>query len=456
MTPRGIAVVDVGSTNTKFLLFDADLTLLAEEKLPSVQNPGPPYTWLDPAPTIARAREVIGDFDARLPVDAIVPSAHGSGLALLDARGAPALPVMAYWSQVPEAVRAAYLPLAPPVDEVICPVNPMALTLALQLYWQETAFPDAFARVSTILPWAQYIAHLLGGRAVAEVTALGAQTQLWDVRGGRFSSLARARGWDVRFAPLARAWDVVGAMPGLRGRGEIRAGVHDSNANYLRYLADGRQGFTLLSTGTWIIGFDTGTDVALLDPARDTASNTDVFGRPVASGRFLGGGEIAALSGGAPAAAASVATARTLAARGTLALPSFSDTGGPLPGTGGRGRIVGPAPQDAGERASLAATYTALMTAEVLDALRSTGDVIVDGPFADNPVFCALLAAFRPGQRVHVSTLAEGTAAGAAVLGLMGPDGALPHRPVALARVTPAPGVEGLRARWQALALSPP
>ena len=65
------------------------------------------------------------------------------------------------------------------------------------------------------------------------------------------------------------------------------AGVHDSNANYLRYLAAGQKKFTLLSSGTWIIGFDTETRLENLIEEKDTVSNTDVFGNHVAAAGFL-------------------------------------------------------------------------------------------------------------------------------------------------------------------------
>ena len=80
-----------------------------------------------------------------LPVDVIVPCAHGSALALLDEAGALALPVMDYLAEPPAEIVAAYREIAPPFAEVFCPVNPMALTLGLQLFWQETAFPEDFA-----------------------------------------------------------------------------------------------------------------------------------------------------------------------------------------------------------------------------------------------------------------------------------------------------------------------
>src|SRR5262249_52708897 len=135
-----------------------------------------------------------------------------SALALLDEAGQLAFPVMDYLAEPPADIVAAYRRIAPPFDEVFCPVNPMALTLGLQLFLEETAFPDAFAKVRTILPWGQYFAYRLTGRAVTGYTELGAQTQLIDVTTRRYSSLARKRGWDKLFAPQAPPFETVGVL----------------------------------------------------------------------------------------------------------------------------------------------------------------------------------------------------------------------------------------------------
>ena len=108
-----------------------------------------------------------------------------------------------------------------------------------------------------------------------------------------------------------------------------------------------------------------------------------------------------------------------LVARGTYAVPSFTLTSGPVPGSGGKGRIKGAAPATARERASLAALYCAQMVSEQLDAIASKDDIIVDGPFSQNTVLLAVLAQLRPGQKVMASDLRDGTTAGAAALALI-------------------------------------
>jgi sugar (pentulose or hexulose) kinase len=269
---------------------------------------------------------------------------------------------------------------------------------------------------------------------------MACQSHLLNIRTGGYSSLVKHMGWEPLFPPLAKAWEAIGTLRGeflgngFRGHGAVLAGVHDSNANYLRYLAAGQKKFTLLSTGTWIIGFDTETGLAGLIEEKDTVSNTDVFGNRVGSCRFFGGREFEILSGGASGDAATLATVQGLIAAATYALPSFSDGGGPVPRSGERGRIMGSLPKTPEKKASLASLYCALMVAECLAALGSKHDIIVDGPFSRNLVFLQVLAQLRQGQSVLASDLRDGTTAGAACLALM-PDGTLPHVPLSLTTI---------------------
>ena len=345
--------------------------------------------------------------------------------------------------------------MAPWFEECCCPINPAGLTLARQLFWQSRAFPEEFRRARWILPFAQYWAWGLCGVPASEVTSLGAQTQLWNPRERDLSLLAKREGWDELLPPLRYAFDVLGTLQleiaekcALPQETPVLCGIHDSSANYARYLAAGLDDFTLISTGTWLITFNTALPLAGLDPLRDTVSNTDLLGRAVACARFMGGREHALIAGrehGEP----EIADVEALIAAGTVALPSFTDSGGPYPETGGRGLIAGPRPHGARARAALASLYVALMASASLDLLRSANRVIVDGGFVDDPLFARLLAALRPHQRVALSGEREGTAIGAALLWRW------PEReaPVPLdLREVAAPEVKGLAAyagRWR-------
>ncbi len=458
--PRGIAVVDIGATNSKVVVFDAALNEVDRLTTETVHREGPPYKHIDDKRIVAFAAEAIGTLDRALPVDVIVVSAFGSTLGCVDGAGELATPVMDYLSEPPAAIAEGYAGIAPPFAETFCNTWPAALSLGRQLYWLETAFPEAFQRIATIMTWSQYLAFRLGGRPTIEITALGAFSQLLDVQNGALSSVTRQRGWAPRFAPLTRAWDDIGELKpalrpaGFRGRGRILCGVHDSDANYLRYLAGGFSALALLSTGTFIIGFESQADITRLDPERNTFSFTDVFGRPIGCCGFFGGGEFDKLLAGAPPAAASAAVVEALIARSIFALPSFSDTGGPVANSGDRGRIEGALGDSPAERASLATLYTALMAAEALDAVESRSPIVVDGPFARNDLFCGLLAALRPDQPVSSSPFQEGTATGAAALALMDAAGNPPRLEIALKAHAPLqlPDLPRYHATWRAKA----
>jgi sugar (pentulose or hexulose) kinase len=454
LPPRGIAVVDIGFTNSKVILYDANLQHISERKIPSPHHQGEHYKEIDVAPIIAFAKAALRELDRVLPIDAIVTSAHGACIVCLDEAGHITVPVMDYTSEPPHDIVAAYQKHMPSYDESYSPPLPMALLHGMQLFWQQSILPESFARTKTILPLMQYIAFALGGRATTEVSSMSCQSHLVDMRSGEASSLAKTFGWDKLYAPVAKAWDVIGTFSQVnrgddfQGLGQILAGVHDSNANFLRYLAAGQSHFTLLSTGTWIIGFDTDADMLTLDPARDIVANKSVFGKTIACLRFFGGKEFEIIAGEAADANATAEDIRHLVSHGTMALPSFTDSGGPMPNTGGHGRIIGPLPASDSAQVSLASLYCALMVAESLDAISSQGAVIVDGPFSQNQVFLEILSALRPQQTVMASEARDGTAAGAACLALM-PDGKLPTVPVHLRAISPM-SCEGLTAYQQA------
>ncbi len=130
--PRGIAVVDVGYTNTKIALFSAGGELLAKREAASRHVDGPPYKHIDPEPMVALCRTALSELDRILPVDAVVPCAHGAAMACLDATGNLALPVMDYMCEPPADIVADYRKIMPGFEEAFCPLLPLAITHGLQ------------------------------------------------------------------------------------------------------------------------------------------------------------------------------------------------------------------------------------------------------------------------------------------------------------------------------------
>ena len=184
----------------------------------------------------------------------------------------------------------------------------------------------------------------------SEATSLGAHTDLWRPKDGDLSSMVDKLGWRRLFPPMRKAWDTLGtlkpevaAATGLPPDVRIICGAHDSNASLVPHLISRRDPFTVISTGTWVIIMAVG-GTARLDPEADMLANVDVRGEPVPTARFMGGREFAVLAGDAPADADEADVAAVIAS-GALALPAFSDQGGPFAAR--KGVIEGPAPDNA-------------------------------------------------------------------------------------------------------------
>jgi sugar (pentulose or hexulose) kinase len=259
-------------------------------------------------------------------------------------------------------------------------------------------------------------------------------------------------GWRGKFPEIAPAGAIVGetavALPDGSSRVlRVHNGVHDSNAALAYYRMTGLTGFTIVSTGTWVIIINLDCPLSALDGERDMISNVTVDGEPAPSLRFMGGREFDLISDGWDRPIGQAAVERVMA-RGVFALPSWT-AGGPFPET--EGRIVG-GDVDGEERAAVAALYVVMMTDLSLDLIRSDNMLVVDGGLAKIDLFTAMLAQLRPAQAVVRSSMSEGSATGAAALAFKSL-GLAPFEdettPVSASRIA---GLEAYRDRWRELA----
>jgi L-fuculokinase len=446
-----VAVLDIGKTNTKLVVFDAAGKVVGERSqvsAPLEPDARWPYLRLDTERAWAFYLAALKDVGAEFPIGAVSVAAHGAAGVLVTNEGVAAPPVD-YEFDGFAGVDAEYDALRPPFEESLTPNLPRGLNLGRQIFYVERKFPDAFARARAFLAWPQYWSWRLSGIVASEVTTIAAHSDLWRPMEGRLSSMVERLAWTRLFPPMRRAWETLGplkrevaAATGLSPDVRVVCGAHDSNASLIPHLAARSDPFTVVSTGTWAILMAVGGK-GRLDPNADMLMNVDVRGRPVPTARFMGGREFAVLAGDHPAEAHEADVAAIVAA-GVMATPAFSDQGGPFGGR--KGRIVGEAPTTPAGRTALATLYVALMTAHVLDRLEAPGDIIVEGGFNRSPAFAAVLAGLMPGRNVVVAPT-SGAAEGAAMLARWGE----PHAPprLAPAEVWRIPGLAEYRKRWE-------
>lgn len=453
MTSGHVAVIDIGKTNAKLALVDtSDLSEIAVVTRSNTVVAGPPYPHFDVEAIWSFLLDGLAGFHAEYRVDAISVTTHGAAAALLAADGTLAAPILDYEYSGPEAVADSYDALRPGFGETGSPRLPMGLNLGAQIHWQVSRDRALHDRIASIVTYPQYWGHRLTGVPACDVTSLGCHTDLWNPFEARFSSLAERVGIAHKMAPPRKSADILGPVlseiatrTGLAPTTPVLCGIHDSNASLLPHVILREPPFSVVSTGTWVIAMTVGGPSVALDPARDTLINVNAMGATVPSARFMGGREHDLIREGR-ATVPDAAVLGAVADHGPMLLPAVVPESGPF-----RGRRHGwigaePAPGTP-ERAAALSFYLALMTAECLSLTGHEGTIVVEGPFAANTGFCAMLSA-ATNCPVEATDGVTGTSQGAALLALA--PGVLPARPSAR-RITPEDAAEYARyARtWQ-------
>lgn len=447
--PVRIAVIDIGKTNAKVVLFDMEARTEVAVRTRRNQPLTGAYSHFDVDGLWEFICRSLSELQAERGVDAISITTHGACFALLDAHGDLALPVMDYEDRSPDALDAEYTQLRPLFEETGTPRLPMGLNAAAMLYWQMRSYPEEFAKAARIVPWPQYWAYRLTGVIASEATSLGVHTDLWNPHEARFSSLVAALGWERLMPEIRPASDVLGPVePGLArslGLAEdvpVHSGIHDSNASLLPHLLVRETPFSVLSTGTWVVTLSVGGRDIAYDQTRDVLINVNARGLKTPSARFMGGRAFELLGADASAEVTDEDQARVLA-EGIMVLPSWPAGSGPFPKRDG---VWHGEPKTEGERLYAVSLYLALMARVTLDLVGAEGDVVVEGPFAANADFLAMLGSLVGRCPVVSQGQMTGTSFGAACLALG--NRSLPLNGTPSGSVTPDPAHLSYAARW--------
>lgn len=452
MTPRFIAVLDVGKTNVKLAIHDLETgDDVFVRTRPNAVVDAPPYPHYDVEGMWAFFLDTLSEATADQRIDALSFTTHGATFALL-AGDRLALPILDYEFHGPDVLDDAYAKARPGFAESFTPRLPGGLNAGAQVFWQARTFPESFAKVTAIVPYPQYWAFRFAGVLASERTSLGVHTDLWAPEKRDYSSLAKSEGWNRLFAPLCSAFDRLGTVTadiatrtGLSPDTSVFCGIHDSNASLLPHLLSRKPPFTVLSTGTWVIVFAVGGNASSLDAHRDGLCNVDAFGNPVPSARFMGGREFDLLTEGG-AQKPSPDDVRAVLDNGIMVHPTFVPGCGPFPD--GKGRwSTNPASIAAGMRTAAVSLYLALVARSAMAVAGAAGPIILEGPFGRDTLFAEALQALTR-QPVLVAAGTTGTSTGAAMLAL-GPDGrpSLPaDRPVG--GVYDLSGLDDYADRW--------
>ncbi len=217
------AVLRIGQERLTAATVDRDLRVRSRRDAPMAALPQAPYPALDHHHAWRWMVAVLQDFAETFQVEAVVPTAFGGTAALVNTAGL-VLPLMHPKAEPPAEVRDAFAAAAPSAELVGMTTPERGTSLALQLFWQQAAFPDAFARAERLLSHAAYWGYCLtGGGLATEGSSLADGGQLVEVPSCRPSRFAREQGFAKLMAAIREPHRLLGRLaPEVAGRADLQ------------------------------------------------------------------------------------------------------------------------------------------------------------------------------------------------------------------------------------------
>ncbi len=451
-----IAVLDIGKTNKKILIYDDDLNVVdrVSATFPPQEIDG--VSVEDLQGVTAWYKHTLAQLAKRHQIAVVSITTHGAMSVCVDADGEVCVPPVDYTHEPGGSFHEEFYAQVGDRDALQQSTATLELKALVNvgkaIFFVQRHYPDQFARVAHILLYPQFFGFQLTGKVAADRTYLGCHTYLWDPYAGRYSEVADTLGVTHLLPTQVRnADEVLGTVApeiarelGLDPGTLVTMGIHDSNASLLPYLLQKRdEAFVLNSTGTWCVAMHPEERIQFADEeiGKSVFYNLSAFGTPVKTTILMAGAEFEHYAGLLqrragiseypdfdPKVYAEVASARDL-----FILPGL------LPGTGqfpdSVSRVVDrdhtyapedlertPPPPVLDDPRRFYAAVNLSLAVQTTVALQRVGlrpgvKVYTEGGFRNNRDYNALLAGLFPESRFSLTGMEEATAFGAALLG---------------------------------------
>ncbi len=465
MAGKRIAVIDIGKTNKKVLIFDENLRILdsAYKSFEEFVEGNIHYERVEEA--FAWFVEQLKRFSATYSIGALSITTHGATAMCVDEHGNLAMPPVAYTTEADQQFRREFYdlcgtPKTLQQETATAEIGDM-INLGKLIFFLQKTWPEKVDSVSAILNYPQYFGYRFTGKKGAEPTFTGCHTYLYDVADQTYSSVADKLGIADKLPwPISKSWDVLGTVTeemaertGLSTDCLVTLGIHDSNSSLLPYLVKGHTNFVLNSTGTWCVAMHPTRQVSFQadELGKLVFYNLDAFNHPVKTSIFMGGLEFETYlkllrslnqTQDWPEFKAD-RLQRVVSERKLFILPSVVRGTGLFPDS--KPRVVeGDQIFDFDEiqnrtrvpeffsdyqlACAVLILSLAYQTKTALDmaGFAGAGTIFTEGGFRQNKTYNALLTALYPQATVALTDMKEATAFGAAILGKAALDGTTP------------------------------
>ena len=292
------AIFDIGKTNKKFFLFDANLNELKEEyiKFPLTRDDDG-YPCDDLESITHWIKKTIEDIAASsdYKLEGINFSTYGATLVHLDENGRPVTPLYNYLKPFPQAFADEFFAQNEEESNCLETASPNLgmLNSGFQLYWLKREKPHLYKKIKYTLHFPQYLSYLFTGKMVCEPTSLGCHTRLWDYTKNNYHHWVIKEGFNTlfpKYVPTTQTY-----LCNIGGQKvKVGVGIHDSSSALASYLLRIQEPFLLISTGTWSITLNpfTTDELTCRELERDCLNFLSINGSPVKASRFFLGHEL--------------------------------------------------------------------------------------------------------------------------------------------------------------------
>jgi sugar (pentulose or hexulose) kinase len=291
-----IAIFDVGKTNKKVLLFDEQYKVVYEKSMQLEETVDEDGFACEDVHSLTNW--VKDSFDKLLieeqfDIKGINFSAYGASFVYLDDDQNIIPPLYNYLKPYsPDLQKKFYRDHGGETLISRQTASPVLgnLNSGMQLYRLKYEKPDTFKKIKWALHLPQYLSYLLSSAIKSDITSIGSHTNLWDFQHNKYHQWVSQE-------------DIAGKLPEVLGCSEIAgyysdkipagAGLHDSSAALIPYLASFNEPFILLSTGTWCISLNPFNHSQLTNNElnQDCLCYLSYEGKPVKASRLFAGYE---------------------------------------------------------------------------------------------------------------------------------------------------------------------
>ena len=300
-----IAVLDIGKTNKKIIVFDVHLSIVEEKftRIPEIEKGGILYDDLE---SLKRwILDTLTELSKEFKIKAISTSAHGATYSFVDEHMESVAPQIAYNTDPGEDFhRKFYEQCGDPVDLQKSTATPnfnLLINPAKGIFFTQNKFPSDWKKAKHLILYAQYFGAWLTGNVCADPTYVGNHSYLWDFSKNDWSSVTNMLGIrDILPESFRNPWDVMGKIrleiaeqTGLGKDTVVSVGIHDSNGSMLPYIVSMDEPFLLNSTGTWCVIMNEKEEVHFEEDelGKVVFYNMNAFWKPIKTAIFLGGME---------------------------------------------------------------------------------------------------------------------------------------------------------------------